>query len=317
VELRAMRAQDVPEVVALINRSYRHEGVPMAKREDEFVEELAADDVSYAHDVRVAVLDGRIAGWTRTLLLPSDVREVRCYVFGGVDPAQLGRGIGSALLEWAVRRGREQLLAVDTTLPRYLRADAYDFQPAREALIRDHGFVPVRWFEDLLRPLTDLPGVAQVPGIRLEPWPAPDGDAEVLAARTDAFADHWGSTPMTHQAWEFHVRGFGARPDLSLVARDEQTGRIAGFCLNHRYEADDEIVGRRDGWIETLGTRRQYRGRGIATALLARSLELFAAAGLSHATISVDGDSPTGAGRLYRSLGFERQHGSVTYQQVV
>jgi ribosomal protein S18 acetylase RimI-like enzyme len=317
VELRAMRAQDVPEVVALINRSYRHEGVPMAKHEEEFVDELAADAVSYEDDVRVAIVDGRITGWAHTQLLPSEVREVRCYVFGEVDPAQLGRGIGSTLLAWSARRGREQLLALDTTLPRYLRADAYDFQPARDALIRDHGFVPVRWFEELLRPLTDLPRLGPVTGIRLDPWPAPDGDAEVLATRTAAFADHWGSTPLSEQAWQFHVRGFGARPDLSLVARDEESGRLAGFCLNHRYEEDDEVVGRRDGWIGTLGTRREYRGRGIATALLTRSLELFAAAGLSHAMISVDGDSPTGAGRLYRSVGFERQHGSVVYQQVV
>jgi GNAT superfamily N-acetyltransferase len=317
MELRAMTAQDVPAVVDLINRSYRHEGVPMAKQAQEFVDELAADSVSYDDDVRVAVVDGRIAGWTHTLLLPSDVREVRCYVFGEVDPAHLGQGIGSALLEWAERRGRAQLLGLGTTLPRYLRADAYDFQVERDALIREHGFTPVRWFEEMLRPLTDLPPVLPVPGIRLEPWPGATGDGELLAARTAAFADHWGSTPISEQAWAFHVRGFGARPDLSLVARDLESGGVAGFCLNHRYEEDDEVVGRRDGWIETLGTLRQYRGRGIATALLARSLELFAGAGLSHAMIAVDGDSPTGAGRLYRSVGFERSHGSVTYQQVV
>jgi GNAT superfamily N-acetyltransferase len=301
----------------MINRSYRHEGVTEVKQVQEFVEALDADAVSYADDVRVAVVGDQVVGWTHTLLLPSAVREVRCYVFGEVDPDHLGTGIGSALLAWAAARGRLQLLALDTHLPRYLRADAYDFQAERDALIRAHGFVPVRWFEELLRPLSDLPAVGDVPGIRLEAWPDRDGDAEVLAARTASFADHWGSTPLTAQLWEYQVRGFGARPDLSLVARDECSRRIVGFCLNHRYEEDDEVTGRRDGWIDTLGTLREYRGRGIATALLARSLGLLAGAGLSHAMISVDGDSPTGAGRLYRSLGFQRRHGSVVYQQVV
>lgn len=309
-----MRPGDVPAVVAMINRSDAADGVPMVKRADELVEELAADGVSYDDDVRLAVVDGRIVGWTHTLFLPSPVREVRCYVFGEVDPDYRGRGIGSALLAWATARARQLLLTGGTGLPRYLRADAYEFQIDRDALIRGAGFEPVRWFEELLRPLTDLPEVPHVPGVRLAPWPDAARDPQVLAVRTASFADHWGSTPLTEQAWTHQVRGFGARPDLSLVALDDATGRIIGFCLNHRYQEDDELLGRRDGWISALGVLREHRGAGIGSALVTASLHRFAAAGLSHAMIGVDGDSPTGAGRLYRGLGFQRQQGSVVYQ---
>jgi ribosomal protein S18 acetylase RimI-like enzyme len=87
-----------------------------------------------------------------------------------------------------------------------------------------------------------------------------------------------------------------------------------GACLNHRYEADDAVHGRREGWIMSLSTLPQWRGRGIASALIERSLHTFAGAGLTHAAIGVDGDSPTGAARLYRSLGFEPLRRSITSQ---
>ena len=43
----------------------------------------------------------------------------------------------------------------------------------------------------------------------------------------------------------------------------------------------------------------------------AASLDAFAAAGLTHAALDVDSSSPTGAARLYRSLGFETAARSV------
>ena len=36
----------------------------------------------------------------------------------------------------------------------------------------------------------------------------------------------------------------------------------SAVCLNHRYEADDELIGRRDGWIDTLGTSRRMARPG-------------------------------------------------------
>jgi len=60
-----------------------------------------------------------------------------------------------------------------------------------------------------------------------------------------------------------------------------------------------------------------WRGRGVASALVVRSLQAFEAAGLSHAALGVDGDNPTGAAHLYRSLGFEPHRRSVTYEIAV
>ena len=132
--------------------------------------------------------------------------------------------------------------------------------------------------------------------------------------RNAAFADHWGSAPVDEASWHSLVRGHGARADLSVVAVEEATGEVVGLCLNQAYPEDDELTGRQEAWIENLATAGRWRGRGVASSMIAWSMRAFAEAGFSHAMIAVDTDNLTGAARLYRSVGFERERRSVTHQ---
>ena len=63
------------------------------------------------------------------------------------------------------------------------------------------------------------------------------------AEKDAAFADHWGSTPTPPEHWVQQVRGVGARPDLSFIALDT-ADRVVAHCLNKRFEADDDLIGR-------------------------------------------------------------------------
>jgi len=179
------------------------------------------------------------------------------------------------------------------------------------------GFAPVRWFDDLLRSLDSLPPRRAVDGAVIEPWPLDDPLHDgIRCAKNDAFADHWGSSPTTPEGWSELVQGFGGRPDLSFVARDAADGRVVAMLLSHRFPADDALLGRTQAWIDKLGTVRGWRGRGLATALITEAMHRYAADGMTHAMISVDADSPTGASRLYRSLGFDTVQRYVTTELV-
>jgi ribosomal protein S18 acetylase RimI-like enzyme len=151
--------------------------------------------------------------------------------------------------------------------------------------------------------------------VRIVAWPD-DRDEEIRTVKNIAFADHWGATPTSEHHWQQMVHGYGGRPDLSMVGLDA-AGAVVAHCLCKRYPADDELLGRRDGWIDNLGTLPAWRGRGIASALVIEALHRFAADGLTHASIGVDADSPTGAARLYRSLGFVPNLQSITHEIVV
>ncbi len=314
-ELRPLTLEDLPAVAALHQRSQRADRVPQVLMLEELEEELDDDHVVFRTDTRAAILDGRLAGYAYTYHLPSDVREERCYVFGTVDPDARRKGVGAALMRWGLERGAAQLRSSGRDLPRFLRTDQKDDVVGAHALFAHVGMQPVRYMEELLRPLTELPALPVLEGVTIVPWPE-GRDEEIRNEKNLAFADHWGSTPTSAHHWHQLLHGFGSRLDLSFIAVDD-AGVVVAHCVNKRFEADDELLGRSDAWIDSLGTLAQWRGRGIASALIAHSLHAFLAAGCTHAAIGVDSENPTGAALLYRRLGFEPVLRSITHELVV
>jgi GNAT superfamily N-acetyltransferase len=256
--------------------------------------------------------DGSPVGYVYALHLRSDVREERCYVFGTVDPRWRGQGIGRGLIDFGVQRATELLQSSSHSLPRFIRVQQFEWITDAHRLYAAAGFVPVRYGDEMLRPLGHVPAAGQVDGLRIVPWPL-DRNEEIRQEKNAAFADHWGSTPTDASNWAKMTAGHGSRPDLSFVALDGGD-RVVAHCWCARYPHDDELLGRRDGWIESLGTLREWRGRGVASALISHALQAFAADGLTHAALDVDSDNPTGAARLYAALGFESVHRSITHE---
>lgn len=275
-----MEADDLPAICDLVTAAFAHDGVPRTTEVDELAEELDDDEVVYATDTRVVEVGNELVGYAYTYHLPSELREERCYVFGEVHPEFRRRGVGTALMEWALPRAEQQLRSSGRSLPQYIRTDRYEYIEGAHALFARMGMRPVRYMEELLRPLQDLPPLR---------------------------------TPTAPHHWEQLVRGYGARPDLSFIAVDEQD-RVVAHCINHRYPSDDPITGRSDGWIDNLGTLPEWRGKGIASALVTHSLHAFAAAGFTHASIGVDSENPSGAAELYRRLGFALSQRSITHE---
>jgi mycothiol synthase len=78
------------------------------------------------------------------------------------------------------------------------------------------------------------------------------------------------------------------------------------------YEAFMQATGRRECYVAAVGVTRAARGRGIASALIGRSLAAARADGCNIATLHVDAESPTGALSLYERVGFTRQSTSAT-----
>ena len=84
------------------------------------------------------------------------------------------------------------------------------------------------------------------------------------------------------------------------VARDGQDGeRCVGISLN-RTQADGDAE---MGWIGSLGVLREYRHRGLATALLHQSFGDFYRRGKKRVGLGVDAQNLTGALRLYQGVG--------------
>jgi mycothiol synthase len=253
-------------------------------------------------------------GWQKTQV--GEQKDHRIGLWGGVRPSHRGRGIGRRLLDWQLHRASEVAAGLDPNRATGVNVDALDHQADLLALAARAGFEPVRTFLDVARPTSEpVPPGEPIDGLELRPW-SDDLDEPTRLAHGEAFLDHWGSEPRGVEAWKQWYTGHrGFRPDLSLVAVDPAGGEVVAFVLSAAYPADweqgDNPV---EAWINSVGTRRAWRGRGVAAWLLAEVLERIAASdtGFERAILGVDADNPTGALRVYRRLGFEDVRVAIT-----
>jgi mycothiol synthase len=311
LEIRPALPEDIPAIFALNRRIEIADSIPLVTPIEE-IEEWAEDPhFSFPEDSRLAEREGELVGFARLWHRPSDQIQSRVFMLGGVDAPHRRQGIGSSLITWQIKRGREILAAAPPELPRYLRTVAYDFEKDAIALYEKYGLVPVRYSYELIRPLEVIPPVPVTPGIDIVAWD-PRRDEELRQVTNAAFADHWGSTPVDQDAWKHRIGSFGVRLDLSFMALDGD--QVVGILLTNHFPGDEELTGRLDGWIMSLGTLRSHRQRGIASALVLTACHAYRGAGFNHAALGVDSESPTGAYRLYQQLGFKELNKSVQHE---
>ena len=286
---------------------------------EEIEEDFAHSYTDASTDSLVAVDDeGNVLAWGMAVLLPGQDTLVRTVLYGGVRPDWRGRGLGRQLLHWQQQRGLQQLASSEKTLPGWLVMSTEDSVEATKKLYERFGFRPARYFLELRRDLAaPVDPVPLGEGLAIEEFTA-ERSEETRLARNDAFRDHWGSQPSTDEQWKSLVDSSIFRPHLSHVVVDTTVagGAGAGFVLSTVNEEDWPGQGFRSAYIELVGVARNWRGRGIAPALLAHALNTIAAEGLDAAVLDVDSDSPTGALGLYERQGFTQSNRTVNYTSV-
>ena len=283
---------------------------------EELEEDFTHSYVDVTTDSLLAVgEDGRVDAWGYSMLLPGQETLVRSIVFGGVRPSARGRGLGRALLAWQESRARQQLATSTLTHPGWIMAYADQRQPSAIALLEHAGFEAKRYYlevgRDLSQPIAERP-IAEP--LRVVPFTT-DLDEVTRLARNDAFRDHWGSQSTNEEQWASFVGGSLLRRDLSFLAITPDD-EVAGFVVTSVNEEDWPGQGFSSGYIDLVGVRRDWRGKGVAQSLLSTTLVAIKNAGLDKAVLDVDAENPSGALGLYEGVGFVESNRSINYLKV-
>lgn len=292
------------------------------ERADEDGENFGAEDL--AEELELPHLDlakDTISLWSGDRMIGYGIAHVRTNVVdvdrvnteGTIDPEWRRQGLGTTLMRWLIQRAGELHAATHPDSPGLVGAGASSTNAGADQMLRNLGFEEARYFFDMRRPLDQPVPPAQVAdGLRLRSYDTSYEEA-LRQAHFEAFSDHWGWTPPTTEAWRARNVGSRAfRGAQSYYVLDGDT--VAAYVNGYEWEADTEVTGVRELYIGQVGTRRAYRGRGLARAALAKVLAKAAEAGYQRAALGVDADNPTGALGLYEGLGFVTHKKFISYQ---
>lgn len=204
-------------------------------------------------------------------------------------------------------------IAADHDVPeRMLQAWGLEGGPRSRRLV-ERGYQAFMYAATLVRPtLDDIPDRPLPPGVEVRPVEKSHRRA-IWEAENEAFRDHRGYTEQTEVDWESWLEG--PHRDESLWQIAWAGDRVVGQVRSFIDPAENQRFDRRRGWTEDISTARDWRGRGIAASLICSSLEMLRGRDMTEAALGVDTENPTGALRLYESLGFRRVRMYADYQR--
>jgi GNAT superfamily N-acetyltransferase len=296
------RAGMIADLVALWNRSAPAD--PMTPRR--FRDLVLLDPNFDRAGLQVAFVDGALAGAVyavrRTVAAAgADLEpDTGWILFFLVDPAYRRQGIGTALLDralrWLAGHGRTTV-AFSPYTPNYLLPglDAAAYPAAARLLARlgftvryaavamDRGLLGYEIPDEVRTHLADL----RARGYQLR-TAADDDLVDLIPLARDHFNPDWGRAIREGIA-------AGLPTDRIIIAR-EPPGRLVGWAMHGTYEGIIDRFG-------PFGVLTECRGAGLGRALLHLCLERMRALGAHNAWFLWTGPE-SAAGQLYRKTGF-------------
>jgi mycothiol synthase len=280
---------------------------------EDLAEELERPHLDLAEDTIGLWSGDRMIGYGIAHVRTTVVDVDRVNTEGAIHPEWRRQGLGTALMRWLIGRAGELHTTTHPDSPGQVSTGASSTNIGADRLLRNLGFSEERYFFDMRRPLDQPIPNAPVPdGLKLRSYDTSYEEA-LRQAHYEAFSDHWGWSPPTPDAWRARNVGSRAfRGAQSYYVLDGDT--IAAYVNGYEWDADTEVTGIRELYIGQVGTRRAYRGRGLARAALAKVLAKAAEAGYQRAALGVDAENPTGALGLYEALGFVTHKKFISYR---
>jgi mycothiol synthase len=298
MNVRPLRESDLEDVLALLAQDEEHfMGHPSRIGLADLRQWLAG--VDFERHAWLFDDGGELAafGWC------NDLTGEVAFAVGVVAVPYKGQGLGARLVD------RAEAVARAAGPPRRLHQVAFAADEAATALLESRGYVEVRRFYEMAVELRARPDAPQLPdGLAIEQLDVEDARS-FHAALDEAFQDHWEhrSRPF-EEWWQRRAGGDGFDPSLWFLIRDGDEIAATLASENNRNGG---------GYIAAIGVRRPWRGRGLARALLLHAFREFHARGTTRITLGVDAENPTGAIRLYESIGMAPEQEQTVFEKAL
>ena len=302
--IRNYRSTDLEDVVTLINAADTFDKTEDGTSIEEMRELLSLPSLVPEENVFVAEEeDGRIVGFAAIRHYKNET-ETTFRAEYQVHPIRRGRGLEERLLNRLYARAEERLGECKTEIVDFASSLVVP-DHARLVSLERFGMREVRRFWRMVRPtLNDIPEPHFPQDIITRAYRLGQDDELAHRADTEIFRDHWGHSDQPLEMWQHYVAQSSFKPELTVVAENQATREMVGFCTIAINTEENKRLGVKRGWIDILGVRRAYRKQGLGTALILAGLRNLRRAGLTQAALGCDSENLTGATRIYERVGF-------------
>ena len=235
-----------------------------------------------------------------------------------VDPEFKDSEIPQAILQWVEKRARQIAAEHPADAPKRFEAWATKTETDKINMLQESGYEVVRYFYDMTCDLSEPIEVTPMPeGLEVKPV-TPQDYRKVWEASNEAFHDHWGDTEYTEEDFQRFVQRTEELPShaSSLWKIGWDGDQVAGMVLNQIDHEENEMMGIARGYTDPICVRRPWRKRGLASALISRSLVMLKEMGMTEAALGVDAENPSGALGLYQRHGFRTVQESRVYHKL-
>ena len=202
----------------------------------------------------------------------------------------------------------EMILQAAKKLPqgeRVIHRNGYQMKEEwRKNLFESKGYTNIRYFYEMGRPTNaPIPEKVLPEGLEIKPVDTKEKELTVIKASDKAFEDHFEHIPLTDKKIQAWMEQSEYNPKLWKVAWDAD--QAVGSVMNFIDEKENKEMNRKRGYTEDISCLREYRGKGVASALISESIKMFRDMGMDEVTLYVDTENPSGALGLYESFGYK------------
>ncbi|MGD2027086.1 MAG: GNAT family N-acetyltransferase [Anaerolineales bacterium] len=311
-------ASDHPELIALHNAIYEHADIEERETPDEF-------DLFFANlrncnpheDMIIAEVEDKIIASGRVAWSEEFEGDYIYAVNNSIHPEWEDSGLPETIQHWLEKRARQISTGHPQEAEKYFQSWTTETQKAKIAMLHTFGYEASRYFLEMFRDLSEpIPDGKLPPGLEVHPV-KPEHYRPIWEGANEAFRDHWGHVEGTEEDYQRFLKRIeeveSYDPALWMVAWDGE--EVAGMVLNKIIAEENEALGIRRGWTDPICVRRQWRRRGLATALVYRSMQMLKDKGMDQAGLGVDTINPSGALKLYQNCGYRTAQKWITYRK--
>jgi mycothiol synthase len=275
---------------------------------------VSADDIANAYqdlnncdplkDIIVAEVFGKIIGYARGWW-ENDINSGRIYHHNGfLIPEWRRKGIGHAMLLW-MESHLSELANTHLGYSRYFQVNVTQLQEGTSIMLQLAGYQPIRYFYEMVCPtLNNIVEFSLPDGLEIRPV-SPEHYQALWKSVDETSKDEWGYTEPTENDYQEWLTSPHFQPHRWQVAWDIINNQIVGHVLTFIDDDENKQLNRNRGYTEGVGVDRNWRRRGVARALISRSLQAQKSAGMTESALAADSDSTSNVIKFYESCGFQ------------